>query len=110
MFWVEPLQCNSLLFNRVKGQVEVLTGQVNFRGSLARSESNALEPMLHPARLLTNFEFLSCHAVRQGLMIIGVLNLLQSQAFIRYIRTPKKIDKTRWVLDKKMSYLSIQGI
>ena len=30
------------LFNRVAGQVEVPTGQVNFRGSLPRSANNVL--------------------------------------------------------------------
>ena len=45
------LQCNSPLFNRVAGQVEVVAGQVNFRGCLPRLASNVLEPMLHPALL-----------------------------------------------------------
>ena len=48
MFWAESLQCNSPLFNRVAGQVEVPTGQVSFRGSLPRSARNILESMLHP--------------------------------------------------------------
>ena len=30
------------------GQVEVSAGQVNLMGSLPRSASNVLEPMLHP--------------------------------------------------------------
>ena len=47
MFWAESLQCNSHLFNRVAGQVEVPAGQVNFRGSLPCLASNVLEPMLH---------------------------------------------------------------
>ena len=34
------------MFNKVVGQVEVLAWQVNFRGSLSRSASNVLEPML----------------------------------------------------------------
>ena len=38
----------SSLFNRVSGQVEVPAGQVNFRGSLLRSENNVLQPILHP--------------------------------------------------------------
>ena len=33
---------------RVAGQREVQTGQVNFRGSLPRSENSVLQPMLHP--------------------------------------------------------------
>ena len=41
-------QYNSHLFNRVMGQVEVPVRQDNFRGSLPRSASNVLEPMLHP--------------------------------------------------------------
>ena len=49
MFWAESLQCYSPLFNRAAGQVEVLAGQVNFRGSLPHLASNALESMLHPA-------------------------------------------------------------
>ena len=49
MFWAESLQYNSPLFNRVAGQVEVLVGQVNYRGSLPCSASNILEPILHPA-------------------------------------------------------------
>ena len=36
------------MFNRVVGQVEGLAGQVNFKGSLPRSENNVLQPMLHP--------------------------------------------------------------
>ena len=40
MFLAESSQCNSPLFNRVAGQVEVLAGQVNFRGSLPRLASN----------------------------------------------------------------------
>ena len=35
--------------NRVVGQVEVPAGQVNLRGSFPRSESDVLEPILHPA-------------------------------------------------------------
>ena len=40
----------SPLLNTVAGKVEVLAGQVNFRGSLPRSENNVLQPMarLHP--------------------------------------------------------------
>ena len=38
----------SPMFNRVAGQVEVPTGQVNFRGSLPRSVNDLLQPMLHP--------------------------------------------------------------
>ena len=57
LFWAKSLQCNSPLFNRDMGQVEVLAGQVNFRGTLPCSASNALEPMLHPVtahvRILT---------------------------------------------------------
>ena len=30
--------------------MEVLVGQVNFRGSLPRSASDVLEPMLHPGK------------------------------------------------------------
>ena len=37
-----------LLLNRVAGQVEVPVGPVNFRDSLPCTESNVLEPMLHP--------------------------------------------------------------
>ena len=48
---MSKMQCNSSLFNRVVGQVEVTALQVNFRGSLPRSASNVLEPMLHPALL-----------------------------------------------------------
>ena len=44
-------QCNSPLFNRVAGQVEVPVGQVNLRGSLLRAASNVLESMLHFAYL-----------------------------------------------------------
>ena len=47
MFWAESSQCNSPLFSREVGQVEVLAGQVNFGGSLPRSAGNVLEPMLH---------------------------------------------------------------
>ena len=56
--WAEcNLQCNSPLFNLVAGQVQVPAGQVpagqvNFRGSLPYSESNLMEPMLHPVRFL----------------------------------------------------------
>ena len=46
MFWAE----SSPFFNRVAGKVEVLAGQVNFRGSLPRSARMALELMLHSAR------------------------------------------------------------
>ena len=38
-------------YGRVVGQVEVPTGQVNFRGSLPRLVSKVFEPMLHPAEL-----------------------------------------------------------
>ena len=48
MFWAKSSQCNSLLLNRVVGQVDVLVGQVNFEGSLAHLASNVLEPMLLP--------------------------------------------------------------
>ena len=48
MFWVESSQCNSSLFNRVAGQVEVAAGQNNFRDRMHRRSSNVLEPMLHP--------------------------------------------------------------
>ena len=48
MFLAEFLQCVSPLFYRVAGQVKVLAGQVNFRGSLPPSASNVLKPMLHP--------------------------------------------------------------
>ena len=37
------------LFDRVAGQVDVLAGQVNFRGSLPCSEKIVQQPMLHPA-------------------------------------------------------------
>ena len=50
MFWAEPSQCKSPLFNRVAGQVEVPAGQVNLRGSLPHSASKILEPMLQPIR------------------------------------------------------------
>ena len=49
MLGAESSQCNSALFDRVVGQVEVWAGQVNFRGSLPCSASNVLEPMLQPA-------------------------------------------------------------
>ena len=39
MFWAESLQCNSSLFNRV-------AGQVNLRGSLSLSASNVLGRVL----------------------------------------------------------------
>ena len=52
MFWTDSSQCNSPLFNRVAGQVEVLAWQVNLRGSLPCSASNVLEPMLHPVFML----------------------------------------------------------
>ena len=55
MFWVMSLQCNSPLFNRVAGQVEVPTGSINFRGSLPCSASNVFEPMLHPDMFLTEY-------------------------------------------------------
>ena len=55
MFWAESSQCNSPLLNRVAGQLEVPTGQVNFRGSLPCSASNVLEPMLHPVKKLATF-------------------------------------------------------
>ena len=48
MLWAESSQCNFPLFKRVAGQVEVLAGQANFRGSLLCPASNVLEPMLHP--------------------------------------------------------------
>ena len=38
----------SHLYFRVAGQVEVLAGEVNFMGSLPRSENNVFRPMLHP--------------------------------------------------------------
>ena len=46
MFWAK----SNLTFVKylVVGQVEVKAGQVNFRGSLPRSENNVLQPMLHP--------------------------------------------------------------
>ena len=49
VFWAASLQCNSPLFNRVAGQVEVPPWPVNFRGSLPRSASTVLEPILHLA-------------------------------------------------------------
>ena len=48
MFLAWSSQCNSPLFNRVAWQVEVLAGQVNFRGSLPCLASDVLKPMLHP--------------------------------------------------------------
>ena len=48
------LQRNSLLFNKVAGQVEVLAGQVNFRASFPRTARDVLEPMFHPDSLLTH--------------------------------------------------------
>ena len=48
MFLAGSSRCNSPLFNRVAWQVEVLAGQVNFRGSLPCLASDVLEPMLHP--------------------------------------------------------------
>ena len=53
IFRAESSQCNSPLFKRVAGQVEVLAGQVNFMGSLPCSASNVLEPMLNPGVILT---------------------------------------------------------
>ena len=43
-----------LCFNRVAGQVEVLAGQVNFRGSLPRLGNNLLKAMLHPVMIIRN--------------------------------------------------------
>ena len=37
-------------FSKNKWQVEMLVGQVNFRGCFPLSASNVLEPMLHPER------------------------------------------------------------
>ena len=53
MFWAESSQCNSPLFNRVAGQVEVPAGQVNFRSSLPCWASNVLEPMLYPVQSIS---------------------------------------------------------
>ena len=55
MFLVESLQCNSPLFNRVVGQVDVPAEPIDFRGSLPCSASNVLEPMLHPDMFLIEY-------------------------------------------------------
>ena len=42
--------------------MEGLAGQVNYRGSLPRSASNVLEPILHPGMILDLQGILfSCH-------------------------------------------------
>ena len=41
-----PIACD--FGKKVTGQVEVLAGQVNLKGSLPRSANNVLQPMLHP--------------------------------------------------------------
>ena len=46
MFLAESSKCNSPLFNRVAGQVEVPVGQVNCRGSFHCSASNVLGRVL----------------------------------------------------------------
>ena len=46
MFWAKSNI--TFILNEVAGQVEVQAGQVNFRGSLLRSENDVLQPMLHP--------------------------------------------------------------
>ena len=66
--YVESFQCNSHLFNRVAGQVEVLAGQVNFRGSLPCSASKVLEPVLHPLSLINVYLLIlifTCHLIFQ---------------------------------------------
>ena len=47
ILWAESSQCKSPLCNRMVGQVKVLVGQVNFRGSLPRLASNVLKSKLH---------------------------------------------------------------
>ena len=41
-------QCNTPLYNRVAGQVEVPVGQLNLSDIFPHSANNVLEPILHP--------------------------------------------------------------
>ena len=52
------------------GQVEVLVGQVNFRGSLPRSENNVLQPMLHP----------ECPPWQQSMAVTSLENMINKQS------------------------------
>ena len=88
MFWAESSQCNSPLFNRVAGQVEVLAGQVNFRGSLPCLASNVLEPILHPVTVLlgqVNFRgSLPCLASNVLEPILHPVTVLLSSEFVLF--------------------------
>ena len=76
MFGAQSPLSNSPLSDRVAGQVEVLAGQVNCRGSLPCSASNVLEPMLHP--------FLSCHTSTQEEFVRNIFSAFLSFHFIFY--------------------------